>query len=754
MKLLISYPKISLPKLLVVLVATQLWAGKSSADSASSPQNLVNNPGFEVGTNHQPSGWYRDLKKTGKKGRMELSNKQVHNGQKSLRLFPNKKNDASFPLSVAQEIPTQGLRGKKIHLSGYLSTEPGAVGLIGIMSSVKGSSGKFEMLSQIPNGNQWQFNSMSYLVPDDPSVKLYVSLIVSGTTGSVGFDDVRISRNGLPRTDTKVPAGSAGSDQVRISPSSVARIESPVSTECKDSGLKAAIKISADDLVREIPDSMFGANIEWPWNATGLWNEGQQRVDPKGKGLTKALGVKLIRFPGGIDSDFYHWRDGIGAFSKRPEVKYRAGNVGKTRPNFGTDEALAFAEDLGGELLITVNAGTGTAEEAADWVRYVNKDQLRVRYWEVGNELYISSAEPHTKSITINGESYADRFLEFAKAMKNADPRIKVGAIGGLNEGIYQQMSYPDWNVALFEKAADYIDFLAVHNAYAPILTGDEKDQTVGDVYKAMFARPVSIANNLRRQTAQIEKYFGDDRARPFIAVTEWGPIFQFFHEGKFVDHPKTLGSAIYSASTFKVLLESPLTQISAFWMLNDFSALGWMGSLNDHFPPAPEWAETARYYSYQMFSKHFGSWVVETSVESPTFDNVRVGWSDSHRKVPYLEVITSLSKSGDSLHVLVINKHFDEPIYSNLAIDGFTPSGKGVQWQLTGQGVDAHTGTKVIKVPWITWGEQEGFENNPRFHRGGQEEIVMNSKKISGIESNFSRCFPPMSVTTLILDK
>src|SRR5262249_10835740 len=140
----------------------------------------------------------------------------------------------------------------------------------------------------------------------------------------------------------------------------------------------------------------------------------------------------------------------------------------KSRPIFGTDEALEFASKVGAELLLVVNAGSGTAQEAADWVRYVNRGGLRVRFWEVGNELYLNDGSPAAKATAIDPDRYAARFREFAQAMRAADSRIQIGAIGGENQGRYQVVSYPNWNRTLLQKDADLIDFLAVHNAYAP----------------------------------------------------------------------------------------------------------------------------------------------------------------------------------------------------------------------------------------------------------------------------------------------
>ena len=41
--------------------------------------------------------------------------------------------------------------------------------------------------------------------------------------------------------------------------------------------------------------------------------------------------------------------------------------------HFGTDEFLRFCKLIGAEPQIALNLGTGTPEEAAGWVQYVNQ---------------------------------------------------------------------------------------------------------------------------------------------------------------------------------------------------------------------------------------------------------------------------------------------------------------------------------------------------------------------------------------------
>src|SRR6185295_19383109 len=177
------------------------------------------------------------------------------------------------------------------------------------------------------------------------------------------------------------------------------------------------ITIDAGNEVRRIPRTIYGSNIEWIWNGDGLWNAEKKALDADLVRLTRDAGIPVLRFPGGVFADFYHWRDGIGPQGSRRQTAHSPGGPQSVHA-FGTDEALAFAKATGSELLITVNAGTGTAEEAADWVRYINKSSggPRVAYWEIGNELYIKDP----KFVSITPAVYLRRVSEFARAMREA----------------------------------------------------------------------------------------------------------------------------------------------------------------------------------------------------------------------------------------------------------------------------------------------------------------------------------------------
>ena len=120
--------------------------------------------------------------------------------------------------------------------------------------------------------------------------------------------------------------------------------------------------------------------------------------------LSRKVTPSMIRWPGGWFVSDYHWRDGVGPIDERPARFNRSWNAYVSN-DVGTDEFILLCKKLGAEPYITVNVGTGTPEEAAQWVEYCNggpnteMGRLRaknghvqpygVKYWNIGNEEYL-----------------------------------------------------------------------------------------------------------------------------------------------------------------------------------------------------------------------------------------------------------------------------------------------------------------------------------------------------------------------------
>lgn len=504
--------------------------------------------------------------------------------------------------------------------------------------------------------------------------------------------------------------------------------------------IRASIKIDATHIIRDIPRGLFGTNLEWFRNANGIWDSATHQIQPRLLPAIQAIGISMIRFPGGALADYYHWRDGVGPVEQRPVREHILD--GQSSPNsFGPDELQALSRQLGVEPLISVNVLTGTAEEAAAWVAYCNRPGApqRVRFWEIGNEPYMKH-DGATASSSMRAAEYASKVVSFSQAMRKADSEIKILAAGGMNFGRYNFVTDPLWDKVVLEQAGPFIDYLSVHNAYGPVLINDEK-LPVEQVYQSLLAFPKLVRENLEALDAQINE--SPARGRVRLAVTEWGPLFHVLPSSKWVDHPVTLGSGIFVASLMQTFLNSPRLDIANFFKLTEGGFMGWIGG--DGIPKP-----TAQAFS--LYSKHFGSRLAATWVQSPSFDAKPAGVVAASQGSPYVEAVSSLSADGLRLYAIITNKHLGAVANADLDIQGFEASPEGRKWVLTGPGVDANNGLDLPQVPGLTWARQAESTFNPQFYRAAEDRIQIAESGIEYAGGKLVLALPPLSVTAIEL--
>ena len=224
-------------------------------------------------------------------------------------------------------------------------------------------------------------------------------------------------------------------------------------------------------------------SVEAAWDhATDRWREDVLAV-------THDLAPTMMRW-GGIFVDFYRWREGVGPRSERPSMLNLLWG-GLESNQVGTTEFVDFCRGVDAEPLICVNfesdgrrqyikandsVRTADAKEAAAWVTYCNdagnaerqahgsKAALAVRYWQIGNET----------SYDKNGfdlETAARKTVEFAKAMRAADPDIRLIAWGD-----------SDWAGRMADVVGEHVQYLAFHHMFDP----DSRERPVlrGESYR------------------------------------------------------------------------------------------------------------------------------------------------------------------------------------------------------------------------------------------------------------------------------
>lgn len=167
----------------------------------------------------------------------------------------------------------------------------------------------------------------------------------------------------------------------------------------------------------------------------------------------RALKPGVIRIGGSVVEEpsygDFQWTDTIGDPDRRKP--FRAwGGLQPTGP--GLEEFVALCRKVGAEPMICVRTQSRTPQDAADQVEYFNgaattkwgalraknghRAPYKIKFWQVGNERA--------------GDVYEKALAEFCKAMKGADPSIRLFS------------SYPTENV--LKLAGKYLDYVCPHH--------------------------------------------------------------------------------------------------------------------------------------------------------------------------------------------------------------------------------------------------------------------------------------------------
>ncbi len=229
--------------------------------------------------------------------------------------------------------------------------------------------------------------------------------------------------------------------------------------------------------IAEVDPRIFGGFIEHVGRQIydGLYNPQSRHADEDGfrkdvLAALKAMDMSVVRYPGGNFVSNYHWMDGIGPKAQRPAVRELAWK--SLEPNqFGTDEFMRLAKKMGWETMIAANLGTGSPEEARNWVEYCNsptgtkyadmraanghKDPYGVKLWCLGNEMDAIWQHGH-----VPARDYALRAQQAAKMMKDVDPTIETIACGSCKLDL---PTYAGWDREVLEYIGPFAEYLSVH---------------------------------------------------------------------------------------------------------------------------------------------------------------------------------------------------------------------------------------------------------------------------------------------------
>jgi alpha-L-arabinofuranosidase len=414
--------------------------------------------------------------------------------------------------------------------------------------------------------------------------------------------------------------------------------------------------------------------------------------DPEVISLARAWPVPLLRWPGGNFVSQYHWRDGVGPLDLRP-TRPNAAWFGLEYNFIGTREFIHFCRLIGAEPQITVNTGTGTAEEAAAWVEFCNGDasttmgRLRadqgdqepynVRLWEVGNEVY-----GRWQAGYCGADENARRYVEFSRAMRAVDPTIELIATGNsfdfAEPGPGYDSTHADqrWHQKLIDLAGKELDLVSLHSL--PVNDRFLERLTHDQAFYSLLAQPVtwersSLPNLLHRFDEATQ-----DRKPVRLAITEWG-ILGMRKDRPYVD---TYGECVYAALFLNLMIRNSerIPIANATGLLHG----GCIRKVAGQVYTDPQ------YLVIQQYAKLIGARPLACVLETPGRDiETGTDLGGPEKNVPIVDAVACLASGKDvarpGLYLTIVNTDLHHPIDISIDLPPGIPISNGSRTVLAG---------------------------------------------------------------------
>jgi alpha-N-arabinofuranosidase len=476
------------------------------------------------------------------------------------------------------------------------------------------------------------------------------------------------------------------------------------------------IIIDGERQIGRISPFIFGQNLEpatckkITWENSKLSDNRNLRKDVL-EIIKKNIKVPMVRWPGGNFASQYHWRDGVGPASTRP-VMFETAWRTKENNSFGTDEFIRFCRLIDAEPFITVNAGSGTIDEAVGWVEYCNMgedpvsvskqgliipwslesvrglkrskyarlreqngnpDPYDVKYWSVGNETWGDFQVGVMESL-----ENARKAAEYAKVMKQVDPRIKVTGVGmylANNWRFFRSQSPKksiDWNLDLLRHAGEIIDSISVHRYFFREV-GDAFSGVPfsGENYLSLLACPIYSERKIKALDGAIDLVMDDlsKQERIYISFDEWD------------FGSRTLAHALATARFFNVLQRlSNSVKIAC--------GEQWVATVLEE-----SLVVEAGHLAFELYQNHSGEIALDTSVQTEEYDTFIEEYRgfdfctppEDFKNVPYVDCSASMSGDRTKLYIAAVNAYQDRAEVCNFRLRDVTVKARGTVHELNG---------------------------------------------------------------------
>lgn len=503
------------------------------------------------------------------------------------------------------------------------------------------------------------------------------------------------------------------------------------------------LNVNAAQPIRTADPRWFGLNV-------AVWDS--QLDNAATMLLLTNMGTGALRFPGGSGADDYHW-----VYDRQDGNNW---TWATTLPNF-----IHVITNLNGQAMTTVNYGSGSTNEAAAWVAYVNapttsaqplgidaqgtnwrtagywaslraaqplgtddgKNFLRIgraaplgfKYWEIGNEIYGASWETDSNTVPHDPYTYALRARDYISLMKAVDPTIKIGVVVTTGEDNYvNNTSHPVVNPRTH----------ATHYGWTPVLLATLNSQGVtpdfaiyhqypqnpgGESDAGLLASTTSWAADAANLRQMLNDYLVTTGTNVELLCTENNSVSS--GTGK---QTTSLVNGLFRADSLARLMQT------------EFNGLFWWDLRNG--PVTTGVNNSASLYGWRQYGD-YGIVDGLTNVY-PTYytaklmtNFVQAGDTVLTASSDYTLLSTyGVRRQNGSLTLLTINKDPMNTLTGAVAVAGFTPATTG---NLCFYGVP---------------------QDNAAQTGSGSPDVL--STNLTGVATNFSHAFPPYSATVMTL--
>jgi alpha-L-arabinofuranosidase len=423
--------------------------------------------------------------------------------------------------------------------------------------------------------------------------------------------------------------------------------------------MKTTIHLHSKSAIGAVDPRIFGGFLEHLGRAVyeGVFQPGSRHADADGlrrdvMDALRRLSMTAMRYPGGNFASGYHWEDGVGPRAQRPRVRELAWQ--SLEPNhFGTDEFVNLCGKMSWTPMLTVNLGTGTPEEARNWVEYCNCPtgtryaDMRaangsalphnVKLWCLGNEMDGPWQLGH-----VPADHYAIRAQQAAKMMKDTDKSIELVACGSCGTGM---STYMEWDRQVLEHVGDAADYISLHR-YVGNHNSDTPDY-------------LAITNSIDRQIEEMDaacrfvQARRRSRKRPWLCFDEWNVWYKnqkMDGAGQFAPH---LIEEVYNLEDALVVagfLHSFIRHADVVKIANLAQIVNVIAPL---LTRGDDLLVQSTFHPFEMFSRRRRGVALRVHVDGPGYTGRTNG------DVAFIDA--SAIHDGDALHIFATNRSLDQ---------------------------------------------------------------------------------------------